>query len=86
MSLEALTACNLVAITESDSTVYDPPLKFLLIMPDGTGGNVVVENEKGDDITIPVDATMVAAILIPGRIRRVLESTTFDDAYLFGIR
>ena len=86
MSLEALTAMNLVAITESDTTVYDPPLKGLLVLPDATGGNLVIENEKGDDLTLPIDATVVAPILVPGRIRRVLESTTYDDAYVFGIR
>lgn len=85
--LEALTALNLVAITESDSTIYDPPLKMLIILPDGTGGDVVIENEKGTEITIPVDATVTHPIYLPGRIQRVLATgTDMDDAYIFGVR
>lgn len=86
MTLEALTACNLVPITESDSTIYDPPLKMLIILPDGTGGNVVLENEKGTDITVIVDATVTHPIYLPGRVQRVLAATTFDDEYIFGVR
>lgn len=84
--LEALTACNLKTITESDSTVYDPPLKALIILPDGTGGNVVLENEHSEEITVVVDATVTHPIYLPGRVRRVKESTTMDDAYIFGVR
>lgn len=84
--LEALSALNAVQITESDTTVYDPPLKALLILPDATGGNVVIKNEKDETITIPIDTTVTAAVFLPGRVRQVLEATTMDDEYIIGIR
>lgn len=84
--LEALTSMNLVPITESNTTVYDPPLKGLLVLPDATGGNVVIVNEKGTTVTIPIDASLTAPVLIPGRVQKVTEDTSMDDEYIFGIR
>lgn len=86
MTLEALTALNGIPIVQSDSTVIDPPLKFIVISEVGT---LSFKNEK--DVTIDFVVPAVAAggalpFILPGRIRKVLAATTIADANLLGLR
>ena len=76
-----------VAITQSDTTVYDPPLYGVVVL---ATGNLSIVNEQGETITrtFPTAAngggypfTFVA------RIRQVLASTTtLTDAEMIGLR
>ena len=85
--LEALTAQNAQNIIKSDSTVYDPPLKKLIVLPDATGGDVTIKNERDQPVVIKVDGTLTAPIVVDGRVRQVVSTgTTMDDDYILGIR
>jgi hypothetical protein len=88
MTLEALTALNAQNITQSDTTVYDPPLKFLAVF--AVDGTITIRNEKDEAVvfTIPTAAAGAGVpFLIPGRIRRVMNTgTTIANAALIGIR
>lgn len=85
--LEALTALNAVAIVQSDSTVYDPPLKFLVISGVGT---VTFKNEKNVSIAFVAPAVADGGsypFILPGRIRQVMDTgTSVTDANLTGLR
>lgn len=75
-----------VAIVQSDTTVYDPPLKGVLVTLDGT---LVVEDVKSvtHSFVIPAAATGGRfPCFIAGRFRRVLTATTQADANLHGYR
>ncbi len=84
--LEALTAMNAQNVTADDDVIFNPPLKFVVVLPDATGGTVELENEKGGAVSVEIDATLTAPVLIPGRVRRVLASTTMDADYILGVR
>lgn len=85
--LEALTAMNAVTITQSDSAVINPPLKFLVISGVGT---VVYKNEKDETITFVVPAVADGGrypFILPGRIRQIMDTnTTIANAQLHGLR
>lgn len=87
-TLEALTAMNPIVIAQSDATIIDPPLKFLAVFD--VGGNIVVENAKGDEVTFVIPAAADgggAPFVLPGRIRKVKATgTTIADAALIGYR
>lgn len=87
--LEALTAINAIEIVQSDTTIYDPPLKALIITAPGV---VEIENGKGDMVTFTIPAavenltTTALPFILPGRVRRVMAATTVADANLTGLR
>lgn len=84
--LENLTALNAVAIAQSDSTVIDPPLKFLVL---SEVGSVVFENERGVEVTFVVPSVANGGALpfiLPGRIRKVKAATTLADGNMMGLR
>lgn len=80
MTLEALTALNAVAITQSDSTIIDPPLKAIVI---SEVGDLVFKNEKDETITFNCPAV---PFVLSGRIRQVLAATEQADGNLLGLR
>lgn len=79
MTIASLIPFTPIAITQSDSTHYSPPLYGLLVT--GTG-DVVIENEFGDEVTISVDAVPYT---IWGRIRKVKADTAQADGDLRGL-
>lgn len=82
--LEAMTAMNSENVTQSDSTVIDPPFKYLLITKAGT---VTIKNEKDQSVLITIDASITSAVLVPGRVRKVMDTgTSVSDANILGIR
>ena len=89
MTLEALTAMNAVQIVQSDTTVYDPPLKAVVV---SAVGSLVIENGIGQEITFVVPAAVanetVTAVpfILWGRVRKVKAATTLADANLLGLR
>lgn len=75
-----------VVIVQSDTTIYNPPLKGILVTLEGT---LVAEDTS--DVTHTFVLPAVAAggrypCFIPGRFRRVLAATTIADANLHGLR
>lgn len=74
-----------IAIVQSDTTVYDPPLRAITVSADG---NLVVENATGNEVTLVVpDAAsggMFPFTWWCGEVRKVKESTTIADANLIG--
>lgn len=84
--LSDLTNFVPVVIVQSDTTIYDPPLKGVLVTLDGT---LVVEDTSGvtHSFVLPAAATGGRyPCIIPGRFRRVLAATTQADASLHGLR
>lgn len=59
-----------VSITKSDSTVYDPPLRGLIVMTDG---DVAIKTEKNETA---VTITVKAGQLIPFIITHVMATGT----------
>lgn len=86
--LNALTAMNPENITQSDTTVYDPPLKFLAVF--AVNGVIEVKNSHGDTVTFTIPDTAsggAAPFILPGRIRQVMSTnTTIANAALIGYR
>ena len=84
--LTALAAMDAVAIVQSDTTVYDPPLKFLQVFE--VGGVIKIQNTRGDDITYTIPDVASggrAPFIIPGRIRKVYAADTdILDASMIG--
>jgi hypothetical protein len=84
--LSDITNFTPVVIVQSDTTVYNPPLKGVLVTLDGT---LVVEdvNHVTHSFVIPAAATGGRfPCFIAGRFRRVLAATTQADASLHGYR
>lgn len=84
--LTALYAMDAANITQSDATIYDPPLIFLTVWE--VDCVVVVRNAGGDLVTYTVPSVANgggAPFVIPGRIRQVMSTnTTAADASLVG--
>jgi hypothetical protein len=64
------TAFDAVAVTKSDSTVYDPPLAGLFI---GGAGNVAVVTEKGNTVTF---TGCIAGQILPITCTKVMSTNT----------
>lgn len=75
-----------VVIVQSDTTIYNPPLKAVLVTLDGS---LAVEDVAGVTHTFVIPAAASGGqfpCIIPGRFRRVLAATTIADANLHGLR
>lgn len=75
-----------VAIVQSDDTIYNPPLKAIMVTLDGT---LVVEGADNVTHTIVIPAAATGGSFpcyIIGRFRRVLAATSIADANLHGLR
>lgn len=84
--LSDITNFTPIVIVQSDTTVYDPPLKAVLVTLNGT---LVVEDVRGvqHSFVLPDAATGGQyPCIIPGRFRRVMAATTIADANLHGLR
>jgi hypothetical protein len=84
--LSDITNFTPVAIVQSDTTIYNPPLKAVLVTLNGT---LAVEDVTGvtHSFVLPDAATGGQyPCIIPGRFRRVLAATTIADANLHGLR
>lgn len=84
--LSDLTNFVPVVIVQSDTTIYDPPLKGVLVTLDGT---LVVEDTSNVTHSFVIPAAAAGGrfpCFIPGRFRRVLAATTQADASLHGLR
>ena len=80
---------NLIAIEQSDSTVYTPALHGLVISAAGT---IVIRNEIGDLVTVVIPAAVtdetVTALpfVLPGRVRQVMNTnTTIGNSAIHGL-
>lgn len=88
MTLTALTAMNAENITQSDTTEYDPPLKFLAVF--AVDGVIEVKNQQ--DVTVTYTIPSVAngggaPFILPGLITKVMATnTTIADSALVGYR
>jgi hypothetical protein len=83
MSLAERPARTLIAVTASDVTVYDPPLKALYV---GGTGDVAIEtynNVKNGEGVVTLTAHPVGYVRVGG-IRRVMAATTATG--LVGLR
>lgn len=86
--LANLTAMNPENITQSDDTVYNPPLKYLAVF--AVDGVIEVKNDKGDTVTFTIPSVAnggAAPFILPGRIRQVMNTnTTIANSALVGYR
>ena len=85
--LENLTAINAENVTASNSTVYNPPFKGLLLVPTGADKTVTIKNEKNASVLITIAAANVNAFFVPGRVRQVMATgTDLPNANIIGVR
>jgi len=78
-----------IAIVQSDTTVYREGIEGLLMgILVSAGGNLVVKNDKGTQITIVVPTAGanggVFPNFIPGPFTAVMAATTIGDADMIG--
>lgn len=84
MNLPVMTAANAEMITQSDTTVIDPPYFLLVISEVGT---VEYKNAKDETITLVVPTGASLPFTMYGRVRQVMNTnTTVADANLIGVR
>lgn len=88
MNLTQLTTFTPVAITQSDTAEYDPPLIGIVIAEADV--TVKVDNEQGDAVTITIPSVANGAALPVtywGRIRKVYSTnTSATDANMIGLQ
>jgi hypothetical protein len=83
---------NLIAdiaenVIKSDSTVYDPPLAGLIILPGAAGSELTIENEQKQNVIVVVRSPQTAPTYIQRPIRKVLATnSTMGDSNIFGVR
>ena len=79
-------------ITQSDTTVFDPPLKLLQVFPDASGGVIEIRTFQGNTVTYTIpdaskDNGIYTPFIIPGLIRQIRETnTTVANAAMIGYR
>lgn len=81
--LDNLTAVNIEAVSKSDTTIINPPFKYLLILG---AGALAIQNHEGANVTVTFP-TGSYPFLLPGRVRRIYDTgTTLTNSQIFGIR
>lgn len=73
-------------IVQSDTTIFNPPLKAIVVT---APGDLVIEGPDGVTVTVVCPAVASGGrypTYVIGKVRRVLAATTIADANLSGLR
>lgn len=85
--LTDITNLLMFGVTKSDSTVYSPPLKCVMVVEPGT---LTLENNAGTAVVIEVAAIATGGVFpayFPGLWRKVMSTGTDQNtANIFGLR